>query len=308
MSSKLSFLIIIIAVLSTFINCTDKKSEPKTVKLNILATTTIIADVVQNVCGDKANVASLLPPGASPHSFETIPKDIAKIDQADLIFINGAGLERSLEKLIDKPKIKNKTISLAENIDKLFADDSAHSDHYDHKGIDPHVWMDPQNVIIWVNTIEKVLCENDSDNCDQYKRNADVYRKELEELDIWIADQIKSIDESNRKIVTDHRMLGYFGHRYGIEQVGTILPGFSSLAEPSAREIARLEDEIRKLNVKAVLVGINMNPTLAERIAQDTGTKLIRFYAGSLSDKDGPADTYLKYMQFNTRAIIEALN
>ena len=308
MRGIISFLMAMITGFLLFSYCTDNKPQLKNNKLNILTTTTIIADVVHNICDHKANVESLLPSGASPHSFETIPKDIAKIDQADLIFINGAGLERSLEKLIDKPKIKNKTISLAENIDKLFADDSAHSDHYDHKGIDPHVWMDPQNVIIWVNTIEKVLCENDSDNCDQYKRNADVYRKELEELDIWIADQIKSIDESNRKIVTDHRMLGYFGHRYGIEQVGTILPGFSSLAEPSAREIARLEDEIRKLNVKAVLVGINMNPTLAERIAQDTGTKLIRFYAGSLSDKDGSADTYLKYMQFNTRALIEALN
>ena len=103
-------------------------------------------------------------------------------------------------------------------------------------------------------------------------------------------------------------MLGYFTNRYTLQQVGTILPGFSSLAEPSAREIARLIDEIRKSKVKAILIGVNVNPTLAERITQDTGTKLFRFYAGSLSEKGGPADTYIKYMRYNTRAIVNALN
>lgn len=307
MGNKISILIMMVAVLSFFINCNDKKSPPKNDKLNILATTTIIADVIHNVCSDKAYVESLLPPGASPHSFEAIPRDIVKIEKADLIFINGGGLERSLEKLIYKPEIKNKTISLSENINFLHTTGSQRSDEPDHNGIDPHVWMDPQNVIIWVNTIKSVLCEEDSENCDLYKKNANTYRKKVKELDFWITDKFKFIDESNRKIVTDHRMLGYYGNRYGIEQVGTILPGFSSLAEPSAREVARLEDEIRKLNVKAILVGININPSLAERIANDTGTKLIQFYTGSLSEKGRSADTYLKYMQFNTLAILDAL-
>ncbi|MEJ2545959.1 MAG: metal ABC transporter substrate-binding protein [Calditrichaceae bacterium] len=275
--------------------------------MSILATTTIIADVVNTICGDIADVESLLPPGASPHSFEAIPNDVIKIAQADIIFINGGGLERSLDKLINKPDVKFKTISLSEKIDFLHTTNSEHSDAHDDDLIDPHVWMDPNNVIIWVNTIERILCAKDSAHCDHYKENADIYRGKLKELDIWITEQLKSINESNRKIVTDHRMLGYFGSHYGLEQAGTIVPGFSSLAEPSAREIAQLEDEIKKLNIKAILVGINMNQALAERIAQDRSIKLIRFYTGSLSEKGGPADTYLKYMQFNTLAIVEAL-
>ncbi|MBN2089153.1 zinc ABC transporter substrate-binding protein [candidate division KSB1 bacterium] len=308
MVNKISSLILLIAVFSLCINCTDNKPDLKNNKLTILATTTIVADVIQNICADAAYVESLLPPGASPHSFNAIPRDIAKIDQADLFFIHGGGLEQSLEKLINQPDIKNKTISLSEHIDFLHAENSEHPDEHDHGSIDPHVWMDPHNVIIWVNTIKSALCEKDSVNCDQYKKNADIYRMKLIELDAWIANQFQAIDENNRKIVTDHRMLGYFGHRYGLQQVGTILPGFSSLAEPSAREIARLEDQIKQLKLTAVLIGINMNPALAERITQDTGTKLIRFYTGSLSEKGGAADTYIKYMQFNTQAILKALN
>jgi manganese/iron transport system substrate-binding protein len=308
MSMKKLLLLLIILDLILLFNCGNKQFEQKNNNIKILASTTIIADVVKNICGDKMVMETLLPPGASPHSFEPIPRDITKIGQADILFINGGGLEKSIEKLIDQPEIKNKSIILSENIKFLYAKDSEHSDDLHHENTDPHVWMDPHNIIIWVNLIERVLCEKDSGNCDFYKKNANTYRIRLKELDIWIADQFKSIDKNNRKIVTDHRMLGYYGRRYGLEQVGTILPGFSSLAEPSAREIARLEDEIRKLNVKALLIGINVNPALAQRITQDTGTKLIRFYAGSLSEKGGPADTYMKYMRYNTRAIVEALN
>ncbi len=304
---KVQLLIIILSLISLF-NCENKQFEQTNNNIKILATTTIIADVVENICGVKADVTSLLPLGASPHNFEPIPRDITKIDQCDILFVNGGGLEKYLEKFINQPDVKKKTVSLSENIKFLYSEESEHSKKLYIKKTDPHVWMDPQNVIIWVNTIERVLCERDSVNCSIYKKNSEDYRLKLNELDIWIANQLKFIDENNRKIVSDHRMLGYYGNRYGLQQVGTILPGFSSLAEPSAREMARLEDEIRKLNVKALLIGISMNPALAERITQDTGTKLVRFYAGSLSEKSGPADTYLKYMRYNTRAIVKALN
>jgi ABC-type Zn uptake system ZnuABC Zn-binding protein ZnuA len=303
-----SFLIIIIIGLSIILYCDQKQNPQKNDKLKILATTTIIADVVKNICGDRAIIESLLPLGASPHSFEAVPRDLAKIDRADILFINGGGLERFLEKLVNHSKIKGKTISLSENIEFLYSEDSGHEKEHEHGHVDPHVWMDPQNVLIWANTIEKVLCEKDSGNCEFYKKNADVYRLQLNELNIWIANQFKYIDENKRKIITDHRMLGYYAERYGLEHVGTIIQGFSALAEPSAREIAQLEDEIRKLKVKAILIGINVNPALAERITQDTGTNLIRFYSGSLSERGGPADTYLKYMRFNTQAIVSSLN
>lgn len=308
MFMKKLILLIIILDLILLINCENKQFEQTNNNIKILATTNIIADVVENICGNLADVKSLLPLGASPHSFEPIPRDIAKIDQADILFINGGGLEKYLEKFINQPDVKKKTISLSENIKFLHSEESGYSEEHYIKKTDPHVWMDPQNVIIWVNTIEHILCEKDSGNCVIYKENAHIYRTRLKELDVWISDQFKSVDKNNRKIVSDHIMLGYYGNRYGLQQVGAILPGFSSLAEPSAREIARLEDEIRKLNVKALLIGINMSPALAERIGQDTDTKLVRFYTGSLSEKGGPADTYMKYMHYNTRAIVEALN
>ena len=294
--------------LSVTFNCDEEQKIGKSDTLNILTTTTISADVVENVCGDHAEVQSLLPQGASPHGFEPAPRDVAKIERADILFISGGGLEQFLDNLINTPDINNKTISLSKNVKFLHSNEPEHTEEHNYKQIDPHVWMNPLNTIIWVNTIEEYLCETDSNNCEFYKKNAEAYRTKLIELDVWIADQFKSIDENNRKIVTDHRMLEYFTHRYGLEQVGTIIPGFSALAEPSAREIAQLQDAIKAQNIRAVLIGFSINPTLAERITNDTGTNLIRFYGGSLSEKGGPADTYLKYMHFNTQAILQALN
>jgi manganese/iron transport system substrate-binding protein len=275
--------------------------------MKILASTTIVADVVKNVCGDLAQVKSLLPPDASPHSYEPVPRDLAEIDQADILFINGGGLETFIDKMIQNPEIKQKIVSVSENVKFLHSTADFKEDLHEHKSVDPHVWMDPNNVIIWVNNITKTLCEKDTGNCTVYKQNGQAYKKKLAELDAWIAEQFKSISKEDRIIVTDHRMLGYFTKRYGLEQAGTIIPGFSALAEPSARDIVKLENMINNRKIKAILVSANANPDLAERIAEDTGTRLIRFYGGALSKKGGKADTYLKYMRYNVNAIIKAL-
>ena len=307
MSKIIIIVVIFISGLLCLSGCNDKSKIRDSGKIQILTTTTIIADVVVNVCENKANVECILPPGASPHGFEMVPRDMLKIDKANILFINGGGLEKFLEKVINRQDVKNKTISLSDHVKFLHKTDLNHENDH-HELSDPHVWLDPNNVILWVNEIESALCKKDSVNSTHYKKNAQAYRLELQQLDKWITNQFDTIYADQRKIVTDHRMLGYYANRYGLEQIGTILPGFSSLAEPSAREIARLQEEIRKLNVKAIMVGMNMNPALAVRITKDTGTKLVRFYGGSLSEKGGPADTYLKYMRFNTRAIVEALN
>ncbi len=114
--------------------------------------------------------------------------------------------------------------------------------------------------------------------------------------------------EDERKIVSDHAQFCYFIDEYGLEQAGAVVPGYSTSTEPSARELAALEDAVRDLEVKAVFVGNTVNPKLAQRVAQDTGTQLIFIYTGSLSDPGGEAGTYLDYMRFNVRAFIEGLS
>jgi ABC-type Zn uptake system ZnuABC Zn-binding protein ZnuA len=147
----------------------------------------------------------------------------------------------------------------------------------------------------------------DPSNAAAYQGNAENYLVELQSLDTWIRDQIAEIPKSERKFLADHGLFEYYAVAYGFEQVGTLIPGYTTLAEPSAQELAGLEDAIKAHGVKVILVGNTANPSLAERVSGDTGTRLVYVYTGSLSEPDGGASTYLSYMRYNTNAIVSAL-
>lgn len=295
-------------------------------KLNVVATTTIVGDVVRQVGGDAVNLTVLLPVGADPHGFDPAPADAAAVADADVVFVNGLGLEEFLEPLLANASDSARLVVVSDGIQTTgLSHDHDHGDEADHDhadetdndhadevgsgddGDDPHVWTNPINVTIWAQNIARALSEVDPEHGEAYTSNALDYAAELAELDAWVQDQIEGIPAQDRLLVTDHAVFRYFAERYGMEQVGTILPGFSSLAEPSAQEVAQLEDIIRDLGVKAVFVGNTANSALAERIADDTGVQFVTLYTGSLSDADGDAPTYLEYMRYNVTAIAEAL-
>ncbi len=297
-------------------------------KVNVLATTTIIADVVQQVAGDHIELQCLLPYGTSPHGFEPTPRDLALISEADIIFINGFGLEESLMPYLHSVSEEIRIVDLSDTIQPRMlagnneepADEHAHTEQHHHHEIDPHVWMNPMNIRQWTETIYEALCSWDSLHTDdpihdeflilkhrQYRYDIQHYWMELGTLDNWIQEQVQMIPEDQRLLVTDHRVFGYFSDRYGFTQVGAILPGFSSLAQPSARELAQLEEAIHEYQVPFILVGNTINPALAQRIAEDTGTNLVPVYTGSLSLPDGEAATYIQYMRFNVNAIVSAI-
>ena len=276
-------------------------------KLSIIATTSIVADVVTQVSGDLVDAGILLPVGADPHSFEPTPQDIAKVVDADLVFANGAGLEAFIDNLLASADAEGKIVEVSQGIDLLeHPNTDAEDDHEDEAG-DPHTWTDPNNVIIWVENIEAMLSEADPANAEIYARNAAEYTSELEEVDVWIRTQIDQIPAENRRIVTDHRLLGYYVDEYGLEMAGAIIPGYSSLSEPSAQELAAIEDAILALGVRAIFVGNTVNPGLGERVAEDTGVELVFFYTGSLSPADGEVPTYLEYLRYNTNVFVNAL-
>ncbi len=180
-----------------------------------------------------------------------------------------------------------------------------HAHH--HEGIDPHIWFNPMNVVAWADTIEQTLVYADPSNEVAYAANANQYRIELQQLDEWISEQVAQVPAENRKLVTDHTAFNYFAQRYGFEQVGAVIPAYSTMAEPSAQELAALEDAIEEHNVPAIFVGNTVNPDLAQRVANDTGIELVRLYTGSLSEADGDAPTYLDLMRYDTNAMVNAL-
>jgi len=282
-------------------------------KLKVLATTSIVSNVVSLVGGEEIETTILLPLGSDPHGFEPTPQDITKILDADVIFANGAGLEEFLDNLIESAGAQNKVVYVSRGIElrqvesQPLQEGKTDIEDDDQIGGDPHTWVDPNNVMIWVHNIKDTLSELDPQDAEYFQVNSEKYEGALKELDIWIREQVASVPEANRKIVSDHNLLGYFADQYGFEQVGAVIPSYSTLAEPSASELAKLEDAVKELGVKAVFVGNTVNPNLATRVAEDTGTNLVFIYSGSLTEPGGEAGSYIDYIRYNVQTIVGAL-
>ena len=305
--------------------CSGKRnvSEIDPGKLQVVATTSIVADVVKQLGGDYIQLEILLPIGTDPHSFTPTPRDMALVADADIVFANGAGLEEFLDPLIESAGAAASVVHVSEGIDFIeFEGEDVHTEseeqhvqesaaetteEHSHEGIDPHVWNDPNNVMVWVKNITAAFSEADPEHSTEYQQNAEKYTAELQALDTWIRAEVKNVPEENRLIVTDHTIFNYFADEYGFEQIGAVVPAFSTSAEPSAQDLSSLEDAISQQNVKALFVGKSVNPALSERVSEDTGIHLVFIYTGSLSEPGGEAETYLDYMHYNVSAIVGAL-
>jgi ABC-type Zn uptake system ZnuABC Zn-binding protein ZnuA len=183
-------------------------------------------------------------------------------------------------------------------------EDDGH-DH-DHLGRDPHVWFDPNNVMVWAENTASALAEADPENAAAYHERAEAYIEQLEELDRWIRSRVGTIPPEHRKLVTDHTSFGYFAEEYGFEQVGAVIPAPTTEAETSGQQLAELVDTIRETGVGVIFVSADTDPSLAERIAEDTGAEVVALYFGSLTAGE-PAGTYLEFMRSNVETIAAAL-
>ena len=270
-------------------------------KLRVLATTSIVGDVVSQVGGDLIALTVLMPVGTDPHDFQPRPQDAAFLVDAQVIFSNGAGLEAFLQPMLDSTGTAGKLVEVSAGITLLPLPGSNSTTG------DPHTWMDPNNVITWTQNIAAALSTADPAHAADYQANAKTYDTSLHDLDAWIRSDVAQIPPQNRLLVTDHAVLGYFAAQYGFTQVGTITGSFSSDAAPSAQELAALEDTIRRTGVRAVFVSEAVNQTIADQVAADTGIRAVWIYHATLTAPGGPAASYLEFMRYNVNAIVTAL-
>lgn len=291
-------------------------------KLDVVATTSILADITRNVAGDAANVTALVPIGGDPHTFEPSPRDSQRVAVADVLIENGVDLEKWLEPIIKNSGTTAKPVAVSEGL-KLREGEEEHGHETAAKKdaqatpataaepeheFDPHLWTDVQNVIAYVERIRAGLAAADPANAATYKANADKYTAQLKELDASIVQQTASLPLARRKLVTNHETFGYFAERYGYEIVGSVLESVSTEAQPSARDIARLVDAIKEAGVPAVFTESTTNPALAAQIARDAGVKVVTdLYTDSLGAPGSPGDTYIKMMRHNIEQIVKAL-
>ncbi|MFW6313518.1 MAG: metal ABC transporter substrate-binding protein [Spirochaetota bacterium] len=280
-------------------------------RLIIVGTTTILGDVLANVAGDDADVTVLMPVGQNPHSFEPTPSTLRTLERADIVFVNGFGLEEALLGELDEVA-RGYVVPVSAGIEPLEHDDDDHGHDHGHEEGDSHVWMDPNNVMIWVENMMNVLASADPANAEAYRARGSAYLEELSELDREIRNRIESLTPEHRKLVLDHESLSYFADEYGLRTVGTIVPGTSDRAEPSAQDVARLVDVIREENVGAIFVGRTASRglrRLADTIADEVGHEvaIVPTLSGSLADRGKPGDTYLGFVRYNVDQIMTGL-
>ena len=262
-------------------------------RLRVVATTTQIADLARNVAGDRAEVASLVGPNQDPHEFEPRPDQLRALDNANLVLRHGLGLDHFADKPLGSVS-KEKVVVVTAGV-RLIQDD-------------PHVWFDVDNAKIMAANVRDALVKADAANAGRYRANADAYLKELDQLNAFVRSETDRVPRGCRKLVTDHEVLTYYAAAYGFEIVDTVIPGSSTEAEPSARDIATAVERIRSSGVPAVFAQASANPQLMERVAREAGVKVVTgIYADSLGPPGSDGDTYIKMLRANTGRIVGAL-
>jgi zinc/manganese transport system substrate-binding protein len=268
--------------------------------LNVVASFTVLADVVHQVGGDHVKVTSLVQPNGDPHEFEPSPADAKHLKAADIVFVSGEGLEGWMDRLISASGYQGKPVTVSNGI-------KTHTMEEDGKTVtDPHVWNDPLNVKVWVQNVEEALKSADPEDAAAYHANAEAYLKKLDALNAFAHQKIDSIPEDRRKVLTSHDAFGYFGAEYKVKFLSPL--GVSTETEASAAQVAKLIEQIKSEGVKTYFFENSNDPRLVKQIAKATGAESGgELYVESLSKKDGPAPTYEKMFRYNVEQLSAAM-
>ncbi|HSM01787.1 MAG TPA: metal ABC transporter substrate-binding protein [Acidimicrobiia bacterium] len=273
----------------------------------VVATTTILGDVVTNVTGDAARVEVLMPRNADPHDFEPSSRQAALLAGADLVVANGLGLEEGLEDVLESVAGDGvRVLEVASELDPLpFSVEAGDPD--DHDDLDPHVWLDPLRMADVARLVARNL--HDSHPSSDWSSRAEAYAEELETAHRRISDTLSTIPPDRRRLVTNHDALGYLAARYGFEVVGVVIPGGSTLAEPGSEELAALVELIDAEGIRAIFADTTEPTALADAIAGEADhlVRVVVLHTGSLGAPGTAADTLIRMLEENARLIAEAL-
>jgi ABC-type Zn uptake system ZnuABC Zn-binding protein ZnuA len=281
--------------------------------VRVATSISVLADMIRNVGGGRLAVTNIVPAGSDVHTLQVTPQDIQTITTANLLFLNGGGLESAIE-----PTIRN-NIGPTAQVVELFqvvpedqrikgAEHAGEAHAGEEKpagqegGSNPHAWLDPRLGARYVGAIRDVLVQADPNGRDTYEANAQRYISEIEQLDGQLQQQVQEIPAANRKLVTFHDAFPYMARRYGLDLVGVVVA--SPQSEPSAAQVADLVQKIKTQNVKAVYSEPQINPRVLELAARDAGLKVLPLYSDSL---DQTVATYLDLLRHNARQLVEGL-
>lgn len=287
-------------------------------KRKVVATFSVIGDLVHNVAGDQVDLVTLVGGDGDVHTFEPAPTDGVSLAKADVLFENGVELEPWLDGLYKSSHSKARRVVVSKGLKLIEADEDEHkhdpkspkkSDGHNHEELAPHVWHDAGNAMHMVEVIRDQLAELDPGNAEKYKANATAYLQQLKDLDEWIVQTVATLPQSERKLVTSHDTFGYFARRCGFQILGSGLESFSTEAsDPSAADFAKLCEAVKAAKVPAIFAENVQNPKLMQRLAKEASVRLAPpLFTDALGKPGSEGDTYVKMMRYNVSTIVAQL-
>ncbi|HAB74207.1 metal ABC transporter substrate-binding protein [Pantoea septica] len=273
-------------------------SMAKTV--NVVASFTVLADIVKQVGGEHVNVKSLVGPNGDPHTFEPTPQDSQALASADLVFVSGLGLEGWMDRLVSASGYKG---------DAVVASRGVATRRMEEEGktvTDPHAWNSMQNGVIYAANVMNALIKADPQDADAIRRSGEKYIQQLQTLDGWAKSAFAAIPAAKRKVLTSHDAFGYFGQRYGVTFLAPV--GFSTEAEASASQVGGLIQQLKAEHIHSYFIENQTDPRLVKQIASATGAQPGgELYPEALSQPSGPAPTYVAAFRHNVEAMIRSM-
>jgi zinc/manganese transport system substrate-binding protein len=271
----------------------------------VIASFSILGDLVKSVGGDRVEVATLVGPNGNAHVYAPSPGDAKKVADAKLVFVNGLGFEGWLERLVKASGTKAPIVVATKGIKPLERAGEHDHDH-DHGRADPHAWQSVANAKIYVANIRDALIAADPAGKDAYLANAAAYLASLDALEREVREVIAKIPADRRRVLTSHSAFGYFQNAYGVNFIAP--QGVSTEAEASAKDVAAIIAQIKKQKAAAVFLENVTDPRLVEQIARETGAKVGgTLYSDALTDDKGDATTYIDLIRHNLRQLAAAL-
>jgi zinc/manganese transport system substrate-binding protein len=278
------------------------QSAPAPGRLRVVATFSILGDLVAQIAGDKVDLAVLVGPDTDTHAWQPRPADARRLAGAQVLVSNGLGLEGWIDRLVQAAPFRGRTIVASTGVPTLAG---GHGHGHDH-GPDPHCWQDVGRTRRYVATIAEGLAAADDANAAWYRDRAAAYDRRLAELDQWVRDEIAGVPADRRKAITGHTSFGYLAAAYDVQIEAA--RGYGTGSEPSARDVATLIRLVRQQHIRALFVENLTNPALIAEIARDSGGIVgPRLYSDALSPPDGPAATYEAMMRHNVGALVAGM-
>ena len=269
-------------------------------KIKVVTSFTVLADMVSNVAGDAATVVSITKPGSEIHNYQPTPRDIGRSRDADLVLYNGLNLELWFEKFLERLGDVPSAV-LSDGVEPM----SIGSGPYD--GLpNPHVWMSPSDALIYIDNIEKALSAADPDNATIYSTNAQDYKQRIEALAEPLRQQVESIPEAQRWLVTSEGAFSYLARDFDMKEL--FLWPINADAQGTPQQVRHVIDTVREYAIPAVFSESTVSPKPAQQVARETGSHYGGvLYVDSLSEEDGPVPTYLDLLQVTMDTIVEGL-